>query len=160
VPLVRRALDAALGAGLSPVCLVTGHDEGSVLAAAGPALRDGRLELARNPDPGAGMSASLRAGLDAVRGRADAVMILLADMPGVTAGLASAVLSAYASTAARVAAPVLEGRTGHPAILRSDLFAAVDALRGDVGARSVIEANLDRAATFPLTDPSSQTDVD
>lgn len=160
VPLVRRAVESALGAGLPVVCLVVGRDGEEVLAAVGPALRDPRLRVARNPAPERGMGASLALGLQDVRREADAVMVLLADMPGVDASLASSVLSAYASCPARVAAPLVGGRTGHPAILRSDLFDEIEALDGDEGARAIVEAHRDRTVTVELADAASQVDVD
>jgi probable selenium-dependent hydroxylase accessory protein YqeC len=156
IPLVRRAVDAARGAGLAPVCLVTGADADRVRAAAG----DPPPTVVHNPDPASGMAASLGIGLRAVRMQSDAVMILLADMPGVDASLATRVLETYRRSACRVAAPLLAERTGHPAILRHDLFDRIDRLEGDAGARSIIRDNLDRAATVPLSDPRSQRDVD
>lgn len=158
VPLVRRAVRAALGAGLHRVFLVTGRAAGEVERAAG-APGDPRLTVVRNPRPEEGMGSSLRLGLGAARAGADAVMIFLADMPGVDASLASSVLDAYTRSAARVAAPLSGDRTGHPVILRSDLFDAIDGLTGESGARSIIDDNLDRSATIS-PDPASQHDVD
>jgi len=157
-PLVCRAVDAALGAGLEPVVLVVGHESERVVACLGE--RASRVLVVRNPHPPAGMSASLAMGLDALGSGTGAAMILLADMPQVDADLARRVLAAFRTTAASVAAPDVGGRTGHPVVLRADLFDEVRALRGDQGARGVIRAHPDRTIEVPLDDPSSQLDVD
>ncbi|MBW2261387.1 MAG: putative selenium-dependent hydroxylase accessory protein YqeC, partial [Deltaproteobacteria bacterium] len=59
VPLVRRALEAALGGCDGPVFLVTGHEAESVCGAAGDALDDPRVTVVHNPRAGDGMSSSL-----------------------------------------------------------------------------------------------------
>ena len=160
VPLVRRALDAALGSGPERVCLVVAPGADDVLASAGDALDDPRVTVETNPDPARGMGSSLRCGLDVIAGSSDAVMVFLADMPRVDASLASRVADLYRSGAARVAAPLVEGRTGHPVILHADLFPALARLEGDRGARSVVERNADRTALLEHVDPATQKDVD
>jgi len=157
-PMVRRALQAALGGCDGPVVLVTGHEAHAVREAAGDLLDDPRVSVATNLDRDGGMSSSLARGLQAIDG--DAVMILLADMPHVDAALASRVADLYRSGAARVAAPLVEGRTGHPVILRSDLFPDLARLEGDRGARRVVERNADRTALLREVDPATQLDVD
>ncbi|MBW2262873.1 MAG: NTP transferase domain-containing protein, partial [Deltaproteobacteria bacterium] len=137
----------------------TGHEAESVCGAAGDALDDPRVTVVHNPRAGDGMSSSLRAGL-AAAAPADAVMIFLADMPRVDAPLARAVVHRYASSAARVAAPLADGRTGHPVILRSDLFPAIERLDVDAGARRVIDENRGRTALLQDVDPATQQDVD
>ncbi len=158
VPLVQYALRAALGGCDGPVVLVTGHEARAVREAAGVLLDDPRVDVVTNPDPGRGMGSSLASGIEAVDG--DAVMIFLADMPRVDADLASRVVDLYRRSAARVAAPLVEGRTGHPVILHADLFPALARLEGDRGARLIVERNAERTALLAGVDPATQRDVD
>ncbi len=159
-PMVSHPVGAALGAGLERVIVVVGARAPEVVAALGPLARDPRVTIVLNDRPGDGMSGSLKAAKAAARPAADAFMIFLSDMPGVDWRLARRVLDRYRASAAVAAAPLLDGRTGHPAILRSQLFDEVDALEGDVGARAILEANADRTAKIELDDRSSQKDVD
>jgi molybdenum cofactor cytidylyltransferase len=129
-----------------------------VREAAGDLLDDPRVSVVTNPDPARGMGSSLARGLEATD--ADAVMVLLADMPRVDADLTSRVVDLYRSGAARVAAPLVGERTGHPAILRADLFPALARLEGDRGARDIVEQNADRTALLDGVDPGTQEDVD
>jgi molybdenum cofactor cytidylyltransferase len=53
----------------------------------------------------------------------------------------------------------VRGRRAHPVIIGKELYPNVRRLRGDVGARSVVEARKDRAAVVELP-PGTQMDID
>ena len=82
-PLVRHAVEAALAAGLDPVIVVTGHEAGGGRQGPGRACTS-PLSIIR--DFADGLSTSLRPGIEAVPGDCDGAMVLLGDMPGITAG--------------------------------------------------------------------------
>ncbi len=85
-----------------------------------------------------GMSASLRAGLRALPADAGAAVVLLVDLPDVTADVVRRVVAAGAEpTALRRAS--FEGRPGHPVLLGRDHWDGVLAeSAGDEGARSYL----------------------
>lgn len=90
-----------------------------------------------------GMSASLRAGLGAVTG--DAAVILLVDLPDVTAEVVRRVVAA-GSGPADLSRATFEGRPGHPVLLGADHWAAVvDVACGDRGARDYLASSAVRA---------------
>jgi CTP:molybdopterin cytidylyltransferase MocA len=84
-----------------------------------------------------GMSASLRAAIAAADG-ADAAMIALADQPLISSQAFAAVLGVAASGAVAARA-TYAGQPGHPVLIRSALFDEVAQLRGDGGARELLE---------------------
>lgn len=88
-----------------------------------------------------GMSASLRAGLRALPGDGQAAVVLLVDLPDVTAAVVRRVVAAGADpTALRRA--TYDGRPGHPVLIGRDHWAGVLAgTSGDEGARSYLAAH-------------------
>src|SRR5213083_1003780 len=74
--LVRRAARRALGAGLSPVVVVLGHEADRVRAE----LQGLKVEFAVNPDFPGPMSGSLHQGLNTLGPDVDAVIVMLGDM--------------------------------------------------------------------------------
>lgn len=88
-----------------------------------------------------GMSASLRAGLRALPHDGDAAVVLLVDLPDVTADVVRRVVAAGAApTALRRAA--YDGRPGHPVLIGREHWAGVrDEVSGDEGARSYLAAH-------------------
>lgn len=113
------------------------------------------------PDAAEGMNASLRAGIADLSG-APAVMVLLADLPELDAEDLRAVI---ASTEAHPEALVWRGATaagkpGHPVVFAASLYEHLLRLRGDGGARPVIEAAGDRVHLTPLPGQRARLDLD
>ncbi len=106
------------------------------------------------------MGASLRAGVRAVPADAEAYLIALADMPGITPGLIAALLAGYAASGRRILVPVHGGRRGHPVVMGRELRAALLAVRGDVGARAIITAHPEWVAELETADEAVLFDVD
>ena len=133
--LVRRVVRAACEAGVAPVVVVTGHARAAVEAV----LDDLPVRFVDNPAFADGLSFSLRAGLRALTPEVSAAVILLGDMPYVTAGtVAALVAAASAHPEADAVVPVAAGVRGNPVLLRKNLFAAACALSGDEGARRLL----------------------
>ena len=66
-------------------------------------------------------------------------------------------LEGYART---IAAPVHEGRRGHPVGFSSAHRLALTGLRGDQGARNVLTTCADQIRPVPVEDPGIHTDID
>ncbi len=150
--LVRAAAEAALQACARVVVVV------------GPQAERMRSELASlpllvvtNPDHREGISSSLRCGLREVAD-APAVLVTLADQVQVTGPHLRRLVDAYRSTRAPVVAASYGDTVGVPAVFAQEVFPDLLALRGDVGAKGVIQRYGDRVVRVPL--PEAAVDVD
>jgi molybdenum cofactor cytidylyltransferase len=85
-----------------------------------------------------GQAASLRAGLAALDD-VDGALILLGDQPGMTPAAIEAVLAHFDGT--RALRAVYNGAPGHPVVLPRALIPAALELRGNEGARELLEAS-------------------
>ncbi|MGP4689382.1 nucleotidyltransferase family protein [Agrobacterium pusense] len=139
IPLVRRSAQVALGSTANTVIVVTGHRRFEIEAA----LDGLRVECVQNPLHDSGMATSLAAGVTRCRARgADAVLVMLADMPGLTSDVLDQLIAAFCFTDGEVVVRALgDGKPGNPVIIPKSLFEAAAHLEGDVGARRVIEAS-------------------
>ena len=159
VPMVRLVAQATLASHARPVIAVTGHAREVVAAALGGL----DIGFAHNPLYADGMASSLRAGIAALPPEATGAVILLADMPRVTAAVIDALIAALAANPDALAAvPVFEGRRGNPVALARALFPSIKTLTGDQGARrllaegKVIEvAVADNAVTLDIDTPEA-----
>ncbi len=157
-PLVAHALGALLGSSVGRVVVVTGSDAAGVTAALAP---DERVSFVHNPGYAGGLSTSLRVGLDAV-GDADGVVVMLGDMPFVTAAHIDALIAAEAGT---IRIPVAGGVRGNPVLWPRRYFDEIRALSGDQGARGLLtrhagDVRLVRTAgTGVLTDIDTPDDI-
>lgn len=151
--LVQHAADTVREAGLKRCVVVLGAEAERVRAAA-PDLP----ETVVNPDWATGLGSSLRVGLQALAGTpAEAVVILLVDMPGVTP-LAVRRIAAQAAGDALVMGGY-GARRGHPVLLGRDHWAAVaESATGDRGARDYLRAH--DVQVVPLGDVADDRDID
>ena len=159
---LEGALRAAFAAPVRGVTLVIGADAPRVAAAArGWAQAAGeiqRLRIVHAANHEDGMGASLSAGVAALPPGAAGVFVFLGDMPRVPEGVLDAL--AVAARGAPAAAPVFDGRRGHPVVIGRSLFPQVLALSGDQGARAVLQPLGERLALVPAPDDGVLFDVD
>ena len=159
--LLDGALAAAFAAPVRSVVVVTGAQAPAVEAAARAFARRigqaARLRIVHAPDHAEGMAASLRAGIASLPLDAEAAFIFLGDMPRVPQG-APPRLAEQIAQGHPAAAPVFEGRRGHPTIFARALFPDLMALRGDQGARRVLDQA--SAALVEAPDDGVLFDVD
>jgi len=148
--MLDRALEAALAGGLSPVLVVTGPE-------AQPDLPAG-VDRVINPDPARGMASSLAAGVAALPAGAEGVMVLLADMPKVSAAHVAALAAAFRPDG--ICVPVFQGRRGNPVLLARRFFAEIQGLTGDKGARGLIAEHASAVAEVAMPDDGILIDVD
>ena len=155
-PLVRLTVNGALDAQVGEVVVVTGDRSDDVsLALAGLPVR-----VVREPRFGDGMAASLGRGVLELR-TADAIIVTLGDMPGVTPETYRRIAARWRATGAAIVVPRYADATAPapPTLFGSVLFDELLALRGDVGARAVIARHAAIVAEEPMDTPAPR-DVD
>lgn len=113
-------------------------------------------------DAAEGINASLRAGVSALSGECDAVLVLLADLPDLTASDIKKVAQAVElKPDARIwRGTTNDGKPGHPVVFHRSLFAELRALKGDSGAQSVVQDHLAQVELVPLPRQNARFDLD
>ncbi len=158
--LLSRAVRCALDGGCDPVVLVLGsgarrcRDE----AAGEP------VQVVVNSDWGEGMGSSIRAGISALAGRTGirGALLLTCDQPLLTSSLVADMRIAFEGFAADSPRSAVvcgyAGTRGIPALFGALLFASLERLRGDRGAKSVLEHDADEVRVIDW--PDGAVDID
>jgi molybdenum cofactor cytidylyltransferase/nicotine blue oxidoreductase len=154
--LVERAVATAREAGCAPIVVVLG-------ASAEQVIEQARLDdvtIAVNKAWATGMGSSLRTGLQALDGsEADAAVVLLVDMPGITAQAIRRVAALPYPRALVVA--TYEGRRGHPIMIGRGHWSGVATLaRSDVGARPYLLAHKSEVMEVSCDSAADNGDID
>jgi molybdenum cofactor cytidylyltransferase len=156
-PILCHAVDQALGAGLSEIVVVSGHQASKVREALG----NRAVKVVEAREHKLGMSASLKAGIRALGPKCDAALVMLGDMPQVSAPLIRGLIAAYNPLEGRsIVVPTVDGKRGNPVLFDRRYFEEMLALEGDVGARHLIGAHDDQVAELAVDDAAVFTDVD
>jgi molybdenum cofactor cytidylyltransferase len=159
--LVRRVVRAAADAGLDRVVVVLGHDEPLVRA-----QLDGlACEMVVNSDHARGAGTSVHTGVRHVGAEAEAAVIVLADMPFVTAAMIAALADRYRAMRAPVVFSLYGDVQAPPTLYDRSLFPELLAIDDDRGGKQVVLRHHGEAeaVTWPesaLHDIDSPADYD
>lgn len=145
--LLHRAARIAIE--VAPTIVIVRQDA----AAIRDTLRDLDVTFVENEEAGEGMASSIR---HAAAATDDDLLITLCDQPLIT----STHLRALATAGAPIAATAYSGTAGVPAFFAAKFRDELLALRGDVGAKSVIEKHRDVLVTIPFEAAALDVDTD
>jgi len=139
--LLRRTVKRASAAGLAPVVVVLGHEADRA-----------RGELANlpcqpilNADYARGINVSLQTGLAAVPADAIAAVVILADMPFVTAPMIAALVERYRQGAAPLVISDYAGINAPPMLYDRSLFTELRAMEGEGCGKQVVKRHRNEA---------------
>ena len=138
-----NALIVVLGSGAAQLAPLLKHTPGSVVI---------------NQEWREGLASSIRTGVARVPAACRAVMLLLADQAAVTADDLRRLAGSWRRQPQHIAAAHYGGACGAPAIFPRSFFRALSELRGDTGARLLLQRNPDRVVRVAM--PSAAIDVD
>lgn len=157
-PLVAHAVAAARAAGADPILVVGGAN----VAALATALADQPVRIVPNPEAAEGLGSSLRVAAETLTGTdLDALLVMLGDMPAVRPATLRALIAAFDPAGGlTLAAPVKDGRRGHPVLFARRFLPELASLAGDVGARGILSQFSDQMARVPSDDPGIFIDLD
>ena len=156
LPIVLRVVDAVAGGTLDAWRIVV-RDPAPFAGHVG----EERLLVHPVPDQGMGSSLAIGAAWAAQHHPESGLMVVLADMPWLTAGDLDLLAAAFGFAEGKdIVAPVTDGRRGHPVLFPADLVPELAVLTGDRGARDVIERNADRVSDVRTPIEAFLRDVD
>lgn len=131
---------------------------GAYAAELGPMLGSSGASVVINRGWSEGLASSIRAAIAHLPASCSGVMLILADQARVTAHDLGRLGAAWLGQPEAIVAARYGPVTGVPAIFPRCVFPDLNELRGDVGARRVIERHLSRLAVVPM--PNAAFDLD
>jgi molybdenum cofactor cytidylyltransferase len=158
--LLDWVLDAALKSELNRIVLVLGYAHQKILQALGEKSLHSKLLVAINPQYEKGQSLSLQIGLSKVKDDYPAVMFLLGDQPMLNTAAINVLLERFWADEKDICVPIYQGKRKTPAIFRRRFYIQLMGIKGDMGARQLIDDNPDRVLGVEMEDPICFFDVD
>ncbi len=140
---VRRAVRAAIDAGVDRVVVVLGHEAERVRSE----LAGLDCDVVVNPDHAQGVGTSLHTGIARVATDADAIVVILADMPFVSGDMIGAVVKRYRESGARLVLSRYGEVQAPPTLYARELFAEVLAVPDERCGKQVVRRHQDEAVT-------------
>jgi molybdenum cofactor cytidylyltransferase len=155
--LIENILDALSAAGITEQVLVLGSDPGPVIEVIKSRL--GKVKIALNLMPDAGMASSVQTGFT-VLSNVDAAFVVLGDQPILNPELLTALVDAMEKNPeALIACPIHNGKKGHPLLFRSQLFGEILSLTESQTLRDVVHAHMNKLVAVEAPEWSTM-DID
>jgi molybdenum cofactor cytidylyltransferase len=155
---IALTLAAAEGSRCNEVVLVVSPDSATAREVAGHA----GLKRIINHESASGMASSIRAGVETLGSSISGALIMLGDMPWIEARLIDSLIEVFEqSNETAIVMPMsTDGRRGHPVLFPKSVFPELRDLRGDVGARSIVEAHPELLRPVITETPAIFSDID
>jgi len=155
--MIARVVDNVLSSRARPILVVLGHMAEQIeQALAGKPVR-----FVHAPDYAEGLSASLKAGIEAVPENCAAVLVCLGDMPLVTGRMIDRLLASYdPEEGRRIVLPTFRGKQGNPMLWDRKFFPEILQVTGDSGARFLLGKHAESVAEVEMGDDAVLRDFD
>lgn len=155
-PLLAWALDAMRGLDPDTTIVVLGYEAAAIQRAV--PMDDMRVVINARYDEG--LSTSLQLGIASLPAETEAALVATGDQPFIDAAHLRALVSAWRSTGSAVIASDYGTYRGVPLLLARSIWNAVAELRGDQGARPLLQDRSVSVTTVRVADGHAAIDVD
>lgn len=154
--IVEQTIDNLLNSNANEVIIVLGHKAEEIRKR----VAHRQVKIALNPHYRQGMSTSIIAGLNLVDEQAQAVMLALADQPFIDSQTTNRLIDEFNDHSKGIVVPSYQGQRGHPVIFAIKYKKEMFALKGDIGAREIIERHPDDILEVAVSSPGINIDID
>ena len=144
--LLEHTVDTANNADANPVIVVLGAN--AVLLEKEIAKK--KVHIVENKEWKEGMASSVRCGLNTllhIAPSSDAAIIMVCDQPFVSSSLLNELITTQKNTGKLIVTSQYKNAIGPPALFHKSIFPLLLELKGDAGARKIIEQRMDEVAT-------------
>ena len=155
-PMIVHVINEVLRSPVKDVLAVTGPEP----AAISEVLAKLPVTLVINDATDGDMLSSIRCGLNALPPDCSHVLLVLGDQPGITTALITQLIAAQQLTGKPLAAPVCQGRRGHPVLLDASYRDEILSRYDDTGLRGLLHAHESDIVEVPVDDPRELEDID
>jgi len=133
--LISMVTSTVMNSGIDHIVVVTGHDKDAIEAE----LAGRSVTFVHNPDFAAGLSTSLRVGVNALPRHIDGFVICLGDMPSIHSNHIKRLIAAFDVDEGRaICVPTHHGKRGNPVLWAARFLNEMSNVTGDVGAKHLI----------------------
>ena len=155
--IIEVVVDTLAATRLIEIILVIGHEDEKVTVATAKYP----VRIVKNQNFSEGMSSSIREGIQMVNSEACGYLIVLGDMPEISADTVDALCSQFCTIGnSGIVLPTKAGRRGHPVLFGKEYRHELMTLSGDLGARRIVSSHPGCTVEVPVNSDGIFVDVD
>lgn len=153
--LLQRTIDEALASRATAVYVVLGAHAAEIQKS----VRTDKVTILMNRHWEEGLSSSIRTALESLPDSIDAAIVSLCDQPLLVTSVFNDLMDQFGASGRSIVACEYDGSPGVPVLFARKYFPELSALRGDVGARAIVQAHRDDVALVPFADGAVDLDT-
>jgi molybdenum cofactor cytidylyltransferase len=157
--LLQYSLNEALASNAQSVVVILGSNA-DILE---KEISGKKIHVAINTQWNEGMASSIRTGIKAVTeidSSIEGIILLVCDQPFINADLLNNLITTHKKTNKGIVACTYENTFGPPVFFHQTFFPELLQLKGDVGARSIVQQHIDDVEAIPFPEGTYDIDTD
>ena len=147
VPLIKHSVKNILAAPIDELIIVLGYQKEIIEKLID---KNNKIKLVFNKDFENGMASSIKTGLNNLSEKTEAFFICLGDMPMVGHDVYNQLIKSKGNK--EIIVPTYKGQQGNPVLFDKSMKEKVLDIRGDVGAKKILELNKDKILNIETND--------
>ena len=149
IPLIKLSVKNILASSIDELIVVLGHQKEIIEKLMD---KNEKLKFVFNKDFESGMASSIKTGIYNLSDKTEAFFICLGDMPMVNHDIYNQLIESKDNK--EIIVPTYKGHQGNPVLFNKSMKEKVLDIRGDVGAKKILELNKDKILNLEIDDQS------
>jgi molybdenum cofactor cytidylyltransferase len=145
VPLIKYSVKNILASSINELIIVLGHQKEIIEKLID---KNENIKCVFNKNFENGMASSIKTGLDHLSEKTEAFFICLGDMPMVSHDIYNQLIKSKDNK--EIIVPTYKGQQGNPVLFDKSMKEKVLDIRGDVGAKKILELNKDKISNLEI----------
>ena len=149
IPLIKLSVKNILASSINELIIVLGHQKEIIEKLID---KNEKIKFVFNKNFESGMASSIKTGLNNLSEKTEAFFICLGDMPMVSYDIYNLLIKSKDNR--EIIVPTYKGQQGNPVLFDKSMKEKVLDIRGDVGAKKILELNKDKILNLEIDDQS------
>jgi molybdenum cofactor cytidylyltransferase len=159
-PVIEWTLKACLDSQLESIYLILGYKHLQILKKISKEIRCSLRNIIVNNNYKSGQSTSLQAGIRAIGDAYPSAMFILGDQPFIDSPTINHLLERFWVSGKNICVPFYQKKRGNPVIFSTLFYDKINSIKGDIGARGIIEDHPGHILSVPVKRLSFFHDID
>jgi len=149
IPLIKLSVKNILASSINELIIVLGHQKEIIEKLID---KNKKIKFVFNKNFENGMASSINTGLNNLSKKTEAFFICLADMPMVNHDIYNQLIKSKDNK--EIIVPTYKGQQGNPVLFDKSMKEKILDIKGDVGAKKILELNKDKILNLEINDQS------
>ena len=155
IPVIKRALNNILKSQVNEIIIVLGYQEKTIEKLI---QKKSKIKFVFNSNFESGMASSIKKGIENLSNKSDAFFISLGDMPSINYKTYNLLIKFKKNK--KVIVPMFKGQKGNPVLFPKSFEKKLSSIKGDYGAKKILQINKREVLNFEINDPGIIKDLD